>query len=29
MRIIARGALRDFWERHPDAQQATWKNPLM
>lgn len=38
MRIIARKALRDFWERHPDAeealkawyqdaQHATWKSP--
>ena len=22
MRIISRKALREFWERHPDAQQA-------
>ena len=22
MRIIARKTLRDFWERHPDAEQA-------
>jgi mRNA interferase HigB len=38
MRIIARKALRDFWERHrdaeealkawyQDAQHATWKTP--
>lgn len=38
MRIIARKALRDFWERHPDAeealkawyqdaQHATWASP--
>ncbi len=26
MRVIARGTLRDFWEHHPDAQEAleTW-----
>lgn len=22
MRVIARGTLRDFWTRHPDAEQA-------
>lgn len=38
MRIISRKALREFWERHPDARQAlqawyadakraTWKTP--
>jgi len=38
MRIIARRTLRDFWERHPDAEQALrawyadarraqWNNP--
>jgi mRNA interferase HigB len=38
MRIIARGTLRTFWERHPDAEQplkvwfhdadqAQWKTP--
>ena len=38
MRIIARGTLREFWERHADAEQplkswfreashATWRNP--
>ena len=38
MRIIARRALRDFWERHPDAEQplrawyhdarvADWRTP--
>src|SRR5437016_3158800 len=38
MRIIARSTLRDFWERHPDAEQplrawyhdaeqANWKTP--
>ncbi len=38
MRIIARGTLRDFWERHSDAEdalrawyqdanQAQWKTP--
>ena len=38
MRIISRKALREFWERHPDAEQtlrawyhdakcATWKTP--
>jgi mRNA interferase HigB len=38
MRIISRKRLREFWERHPDAQQAlqawyhdvrraTWKTP--
>lgn len=38
MRIIARKALRDFWERHPDAEEAlkawyqdahhaTWTSP--
>ena len=39
MRIIARKALREFWERHPDTQQAlqawyadakqaAWKTPV-
>lgn len=39
MRIIARKALREFWERYPDAQQAlqawyadakqaAWKTPV-
>ena len=38
MRILSRGVLRDFWKRHPDAEQhlkswfaearkAKWKNP--
>jgi len=38
MRIIAKKALRDFWEQHPDAQEpleawyyetlkADWANP--
>lgn len=38
MRIIAKKTLRDFWERHPDVEdalqawyhdvkQATWKSP--
>jgi mRNA interferase HigB len=39
MRIIARKTLRDFWERHPDAEEAlqawyhdarhaTWSTPV-
>jgi mRNA interferase HigB len=39
MRIISRKALKEFWERHPDARQAlqawhadakraTWKTPV-
>ena len=39
MRIIAKKTLREFWERHPDAQQAlegwyddakqaTWSTPM-
>jgi len=39
MRIISRKALREFWEKHPDAEQplrawyanvkrAAWKTPL-
>ena len=38
MRVLTRGALRDFWERHPDAEDAlrdwyrevhrvSWDNP--
>tara|TARA_B100000315_G_scaffold260653_1_gene323736 strand:- start:4927 stop:5217 length:291 start_codon:yes stop_codon:yes gene_type:complete len=38
MRIVSRGRLRDFWEKHPDSEQplkawfyetkkAKWKNP--